>query len=131
MRSGGSGEGREAFLRMPQGGRQERGLATTASRLAAHPRHAIAMSKSPPRHAPPPTLRRSPRKDAAMASRRFSRFRHALRLVASVFLLSTPCQGGEDPVQAESAVARTVPGGPAADPARGPPIFAGASHPVR
>jgi hypothetical protein len=63
-----------------------------------------------------------------MASGNYSRFRYALRLVASVFLLSSPCQGAwATSSQAEPAVARNLPDAPAT--ATG--IFAGASHPVR
>lgn len=67
-----------------------------------------------------------------MVSRSISRFRHALRLVASVFLLSSPCQGGAAPARAEPAVVQAVPGGSAAVPPLpcGPRMFAGASHPV-
>jgi hypothetical protein len=58
-----------------------------------------------------------------MASGNYSRFRYALRLVASVFLLSSPCQGA----WASQAVAREFPDRPDAAPA----VFAAASHRVR
>jgi hypothetical protein len=64
-----------------------------------------------------------------MASSRVSRFRHALRLVASVFLLSSPCQGGwmtSPPARSLPEAAAEVP--PVAGDRR---LFAGTSHPVR
>jgi hypothetical protein len=62
-----------------------------------------------------------------MASGNFSRFRYALRLVASVFLLSSPCQGAW--AQRASTPARSIAEAPA--PVASPAIFAGASHPLR
>jgi hypothetical protein len=66
-----------------------------------------------------------------MVSGNYSRFRHALRLVATVFLLSSPCQGAWR--QAESPLARTVSAAPTGIPplAGDPRLFAGASRPVR
>ena len=64
-----------------------------------------------------------------MSSRRVSRFRHALRLVASVFLLSSPCQGAWVSTQTARALPEAA--------AEAPPVagdrrlFAGTSHPVR
>jgi hypothetical protein len=48
--------------------------------------HAASMPGSPLRHARAPTLR-------SMAPRTVHRLRYALRLVFSVFLLSSPCGG--------------------------------------
>jgi hypothetical protein len=64
-----------------------------------------------------------------MASGGFSRLRYALRLVASVFLLSSPCQGAWAQAQAPGRWLPDV----AADVA---PLvrrraFAAASHPLR